>query len=100
MPVLLCLFLYRLVRAAHWDPNRLEAIKGAYRERCGDPLEACVKGENERGLSETIGGYVRDCETTIKSLDEILMNERAMLYMYYMFYTHICRTSNEDCDRK
>ena len=59
-----------------------------------------MKGENERGLSETIGGYVRDCESRKSLFDGILMNERAMLYMYHMFYTRIHRTSNEDRDRK
>ena len=55
-------FLYRLVRA-HWDLNRLEAIKDAYRQRYRKPLESRVKGETSGDYQKLLVDIVRSSET-------------------------------------
>jgi annexin A7/11 len=56
------ILLYRLVRA-HWDPNRLEAIKDAYRRRYGKPLEGRVKGETSGDYQKLLVAIVKSSET-------------------------------------
>ncbi|KAG6819092.1 hypothetical protein H0H93_015511 [Arthromyces matolae] len=50
--------VYRIVRA-HWDPNRLNAVKGAYQSRTGKTLEDRVK-------KETSGDYEKLMLTLLK----------------------------------
>jgi len=54
--------IYRLIRA-HWNPNRLEAIKDAYRRRYGKPLENRVKGETSGDYQKLLVAIVRSSET-------------------------------------
>jgi len=53
--------IYRLVRA-HWNPNRLEAIKSAYKQRYGKPLEARVKGETSGDYQKLLVAIVKSSE--------------------------------------
>ncbi|KAF8799887.1 Annexin [Phlegmacium glaucopus] len=54
--------IYRLVRA-HWDPNRLEAIKSAYQRRYGKSLESRVKGETSGDYQKLLVAIVKSSET-------------------------------------
>jgi Annexin len=51
----------RLVRA-HWNPSRLEAIKSAYKQRYGKPLEARVKGETSGDYQKLLVAIVKSSE--------------------------------------
>jgi len=53
--------IYRLVRA-HWDPKRLEAIKVAYKQRYGKPLEARVKGETSGDYQKLLVAIIKSSE--------------------------------------
>ena len=58
---------YRIVRA-HWNPERLEAIKGAYKQRYGKPLEARVKGETSGDYQKLLVAILRSSEKTTKKV--------------------------------
>ncbi|KAF8971864.1 hypothetical protein BDZ97DRAFT_2025750 [Flammula alnicola] len=53
--------IYRLVRA-HWNPQRLEAIKDAYKRRYGKPLENRVKGETSGPYRDLLIAVVKSSE--------------------------------------
>jgi annexin A7/11 len=57
------LFFFRLVRA-HWDPNRLEAVKDAYKRRYGKPLEGRVKGETSGEYQKLLVAIVKSSEAS------------------------------------
>ena len=60
--LLMIFILYRLVRA-HWNPNRLEAIKIAYKQRYGKPLEARVRGETSGDYQKLLVAIIKSSET-------------------------------------
>ncbi|KDR85911.1 hypothetical protein GALMADRAFT_235066 [Galerina marginata CBS 339.88] len=55
------MLIYRLVRA-HWNPQRMEAIKDAYKRRFGKALENRVKGETSGPYRDLLLTIVKSSE--------------------------------------
>jgi annexin A7/11 len=53
--------IYRLVRA-HWNPQRMEAVKTAYKNRYNKTLESRVKGETSGPYRELLLEIIRSSE--------------------------------------
>lgn len=51
--------IYRLTRA-HWDPQRMDAVKDAYQRRYKKPLENRVKGETSGVYRDLLVALVRN----------------------------------------
>ena len=62
--ILLFFFCYYRIVRAHWNPDRLEAIKSAYKQRYGKPLEARVKGETSGDYQKLLVAIIKSSETT------------------------------------
>lgn len=57
--------IYRLVRT-YWNPQRMEAIKDAYKRRFGKPLENRVKGETSGTYRELLIAIVNSSAACVR----------------------------------
>ena len=57
--------IYRLVRT-YWNPQRMAAVKDAYKRRFGKPLENRVKGETSGTYRELLIAIIKSSETYVR----------------------------------